>query len=216
MTGRQDKYQRGALRRAGLIDRTAAGDFFADELHWYAIDVLRQKEYLAGHLFQRRGCMTFIPTDMGFRKKNRYTKGKMEVARPALPGTIFVGFPGAPNWYEVMSMNLVNGVLSLDDAPRRIDTGSREWTLYRSRQLDGALTIERHKVALKVDGVEVEIERSVALIRVQGRDVIRTHANLKAKAAHNRPVVITAAGQRARTLGGILQNASPQLLRAAA
>lgn len=208
-------YERGSLRKDGLIDRTR--DFTSDELHWYAIDVIRQKEYLAGYQFQRRGCMTFIPTDMGFRKKNRYTKGKMEVARPALPGTIFVGFPQSPNWYDVMSMNLVNGVLSLDDRPRRIDTASREWTKYRAHQLDGAMTIERHKVMVMVDREEVEIERSVALIRVQGRDVIRTHSNLKAKASHNRPVVITAAGERARILGGILaQNASPQIVRQAA
>lgn len=204
----------GKGRDDGRIDRK---HFEGDELHWYAIDVVRQKEYLAGYQFQRRGCMTFIPTEMGFRKKNRYTKGKMEVARPGMPGTIFVGFPAAPNWYDVMNMNLVNGVLSLDDKPRRIDTASREWTKYRAHQLDGAMVIERHKVKVKVDREEVEIERSVALIRVQGRDVIRTHANLKAAASHNRPVVITAAGERARILGGILaQNASPQIVRAAA
>lgn len=194
----------GKGRDDGRIDRVRASDYIADELHWYALDVVRQKEFLAGYQFQRRGCMTFIPTEMGFRKKNRYTKGKLEVARPGIPGTIFVGFPGAPNWYSVMNMNLVNGVLSLDDRPRRIDTASREWMAYRGRQLDGVLTIERHKVKVKVDGVEVEIERSVALIKVQGRDVIRTHANLKAKASSHRPVVIRAAGERARVLGDIL------------
>lgn len=203
----------GQLRDAGNIDRKV---FDADELHWYALDVMRQKEYLAGYQFQRRGCMTFIPTEMGFRKKNRYTKGKMEVARPGLPGTIFVGFPTAPNWFEVMRMNLVNGVLSLDDRPRRIDTASRAWVEYRAHQLDGAMTLERHKVKVKVGGEEVEIERSVALIRVQGRDVIRTHANLKAKAAQDRPVVIRAAGERARAIGAMLQNMTPQPLRAAA
>lgn len=188
-------------RETGHVDRKR---FESDELHWYAIDVVRQKEYLVGYQFQRRGCMTFIPTEMGYRKKNRYTKGKMEVARPGLPGTIFVGFDGPPNWYDIMSMHLVNGVLSLDDKPRRIDTASREWINYRAHQLDGSLTLERHKVKMKVDGEEVEIERSVSLIRVQGRDVIRTHANLKAKANSHRPVVIRAAGERARVLGEIL------------
>lgn len=192
----------GKGRDTGRIDRK---HFEGDELHWYAIDVVRQKEYLAGYQFQRRGCMTFIPTEMGFRKKNRYTKGKLEVARPGMPGTIFVGFPAAPNWYEVMNMNLVNGVLSLDDRPRRIDTASREWVNYRAHQLDGSLSIERHKVKVKVDGEEAEVERSVALIRVQGRDVIRTHGNLKAKAGSHRPVVIRAAGERARVLGAILE-----------
>ena len=210
------EYNPGDLRKKGLLDRKT---FTGDELHWYAIDVVRQKEYLAGYQFQRRGCMTFIPTEMGFRKKNRYTKNKMEVARPGLPGTIFVGFPTDPNWYEVMNMNLVNGVLSLDDKPRRIDTASQEWVKYRAHQLDGSLAIERHKVKLRVDREEVEIEKSVALIRVQGRDVIRTHANLKAKANSHRPVVIRAAGERAKALGELLsagKNASPQPVLAAA
>lgn len=202
-----------AGRKTGHIDRSV---FDADELHWYAIDVVRQKEYLAGYQFQRRGCMTFIPTEMGFRKKNRYTKGKVEVARPGIPGTIFVGFPTAPDWYRVMSMHLVNGVLSTDDRPRRIDTASREWLEYRSRQLDGTLTLERHMVKVRVDGEEVEVERSVALIRVQGRDVIRTHANLKAKANAQRPVVIRAAGERARLLGAILSASRPETIPQAA
>jgi hypothetical protein len=174
--------------------------FDDDELHWYGLDVVRQKEYLAGRIFQRRGCATFIPTELGFRKKNRYAKGKLEVARPGLPGTIFVGFPEAPKWYEVMSMHLVNGVLSLDDQPHRIDTACKEWLDYRSRQLDGAMTLERQLVLHR----GVEIEKTVALINVQGRGVIRTHSNLKAKASSNRPVVIRAAGERARILGAIL------------
>ena len=205
-------YNSGDLRKDRRIDRRAARDFAADELHWYAIDVVRQKEYLAGYQFQRRGCVTFIPTEMSHRRKNRYGKAKLEVARPGIPGTIFVGFDGPPNWYEVMNMNLVNGVLSLDNRPRRIDTTSREWINYRGHQLDGALTIERHKMTVRVGRDDVEVERSVALIRVQGRDVIRTHANVKAKAGSHRPVVIRAAGERARVLGAILaaQSAVPQ------
>lgn len=204
----------GKGREDGFIDRLRSDAFTDDELHWYAIDVARQKEYLAGHMFQRRGCMTFIPTEMRFRKKNRYTKGKLEVAHAAIPGTIFVGFTASPDWYNVMGMNLVNGVLSLDGRPRRIDTASRGWITYRAHQLDGALTIERHKVKVRVGKDEVvEIERSAALIRVQGRDVIRTQSNLKAKANSHRPVVIRAAGERARILGEILsaqQTETPQ------
>lgn len=184
-------------------------EFDGDELHWYALDVMRQKEYVAGHIFQRRGCMTFIPTEMRFRKKNRYTKGKLEVASAGIPGTIFVGFPSSPNWFEVMSMHLVNGVLSLDNRPHRIDTASPEWIQYRAKQLDGCMTIERQMIRYRGQ----EIEGSATLISVQGRGVIRTHANMRVKAATNRPVVIRAAGERARILGAILggkQIAIPQ------
>lgn len=176
----------------------------ADEYHWYALDVLRQKEYVAGHILNRMGCVTFIPTDTRFRKKTRYSKGKLEVAHAALPGTIFVGFPTAPNWFRVMSLHVVNGVLSVDSKPRRIDTASKEWVRYRAYQTDGQMTVERHKVIVRVDGEEVEVERSVPFISVQGRGVIRSSMALKTKAASDRPVVIKVAGERARKLQGIL------------
>lgn len=185
--------------------RSERKKFNDDELHWYALDVVRQKEYVAGHIFSKRGWMTFIPTSTKFRKKNRYTKGKLEVAHPEIPGVVFVGFPTAPDWFSVMRLHLVNGVLSVDDHPRRIDTASKEWLQYRGYRTDGRLTIERHKVTVKVDGQEVEVERSVPLISVQGRGVLRTTMALKAKASSDRPVVIKAAGERALILGALLR-----------
>ncbi|HEV7345485.1 MAG TPA: transcription termination/antitermination NusG family protein [Devosia sp.] len=182
-----------------------------DELHWYALDVVRQKEYVAGYLLNKMGAMTFIPTSTRFRKKNRYSKGKMEVAHATISGTIFVGFPTAPVWYRVMSMHLVNGVLSVDGRPRRIDTASRGWLEYRGRQLDGQLTLERHLVLHKGQ----EVERSAALISVQGRGVLRTHTNLKLKAAKDRPLVIRAAGERARILGTMLEDGKADIADAA-
>ena len=183
--------------------------FQDDELHWYALDAVRQKEYLAGYIFNKHGWMTFIPTETSFRKKNRYTKGKIEVVRPALPGMVFVGFPSAPDWLDVMSMNLVNGVLSIPDAfgrvyPRRIDTASVQWVKYRGSQLDGQMTLERQIIIYKGQ----EVEKTVQLVHVQGRGVVRSSMSLKAKAAKDRPVVITAAGERAKMLGGMLTGAT--------
>lgn len=185
--------------------------FDDDELHWYAIDVVRQKEYVAGYIFRRRGCVTFIPTETRFRKRNRYAKGgKLEVAYAAIPGTIFVGFDGPPNWFEVMGMHLVNGVLSMDNQPHRIDTSGEEWLDYRGGQLDGSLVIEKQRVMFK----GAEVDKSVALIEMQGRGVLRSPLSIRAKASGNRPLVITAAGERARKLGGILSH--PQQMRVAA
>ena len=187
--------------------------FDDDELHWYALDVVRQKEFVAGYLLQKRGHVTFIPTETRYRKRNRYAKGgKLEVAYAGLPGTIFVGFDGPPKWFDVMSIHLVNGVLSMDDQPRRIDTSSKEWLKYRGSQLDGSLVLEKQMVTFR----GAEVERSVALIHLQGRGVLRSPISIKAKAASNRPMVITAAGERARTLGALLQNRNPQPLRQAA
>jgi hypothetical protein len=176
-----------------------------DEYHWYALDVVRQKEYVAGYLLNKMGCVTFIPTETKYRKKSRYTKGKLEVAYAAFPGVVFAGFPTYPNWLRVRSLGLVNGVLSLPDSegrvyPRRIDTASREWMMYRGMQTDGQLTIERHLVRFRGQ----EVERSVPLIHVQGKGVIRSPAMLKNKASSNRPLVVKATGERARKLQGLL------------
>lgn len=191
--------------------------FEDDELYWYALDVVRQKEFLAGYLFNKQGWMTFIPTQTGFRKKNRYTKGTVEVVRPALPGMVFVGFPVLPPWLQVMSMNLVNGVLSVPDSqgrvyPRRIDTASRQWIDYRGSQLDGQMTLERQIVLHRGR----EIEKVVPLISVQGRGVVRSGMSLKAKAAGDRPVVIRAAGERAMMIGSMLAGDTDKTCQAVA
>lgn len=183
-----------------------------DEFHWYALDVMRQKEYAAGHLLNKMGCMTFIPTETRFRKKNRYAKAKMEVAYASFSGVVFCGFPEAPRWFEVMSISLINGVLSIPDSegrvyPRRIDTAGKEWINYRYRQMDGQLVIERHRMPVRIKGEMVEVERSVPLISVQGKGVIRSPAMLKTKASGDRPLVITAAGERAKILGAMLEGA---------
>lgn len=180
--------------------------FDDDELHWYALDVVRQKEYVAGYLLNKTlGAMTFIPTETRFRKKTRHTKGKIEVAYSAFPGVVFAGFPSEPNWLRVRATNLVNGVLSIPNAdgilrPRRIDTASKEWLLYRGSQTDGQLTLERHRVLYKGQ----EVERTMPFVHVQGRGVIRSPAKLKVRAAANRPLVVRAAGERARLLGSML------------
>ena len=185
--------------------------FDDDELHWYALDVVRQKEYVAGYILGRMGAMTFIPTETRFRKQNRYRKSKVEVGYAAIPGTIFAGFQGAPNWFRVMNLHLVNGVLSLDDKPRRIDTACRDWINYRSRQLDGSLVIEKQRVMIR----GVVVDKSATLIQIQGRGVLRSPLSIKAKAASNRPVVVRAAGERARALGSILGGYSEPLLQVA-
>lgn len=186
--------------------------FDDDELHWYALDVVRQKEFVAGLIFNKRGWVTFIPTETRFRKKNRYTKSKgLEVAHPEIPGTVFVGFPTAPNWFEVMKIHLVNGVCSPDRRIRRIDTCSRDWLRYRARRLDGQLVLERHKVEVRVEGEICEVERTVPMVRVQGRAAVRAPWHLKSKAGADRPLVITMAGTRAEKLKGMFASAEENM-----
>lgn len=149
--------------------------FTSDEPHWYALDVVRQKEYVAGHIFNRLGWETFIPTTTRYRKRNRYARAKVELAYAALPGLVFVGFPSPPDWYRVMRMHLVNGVLSTDGRPRRIDTHDPQWLAWRAGQSDGRLIVEtvRQYRYVKELGRRSDIEVSAPSIHVEGRGLLR-------------------------------------------
>jgi transcription antitermination factor NusG len=149
--------------------------FERDERHWYALDVVRQKEYVAGHIFTRLGCETFIPTTTRYRKRGRYARAKVEVAYAALPGVVFVGFPAAPDWYRVLGMHLVNGVLSIDSRPRRIDIHDKEWIDYRAGQNNGHLVIEkvRQNRYVKALHARADVDVSTSSIHVEGRGILR-------------------------------------------
>jgi transcription antitermination factor NusG len=135
---------------------------------WYALDVVRQKEYLAGYILNRMGYPTFIPTETRWRKKNRYAKSKSEIAFAAVPGTIFVQLPLMPPWPRILDLSPVAGVLSIGDVPVPLDT--KELWKYRATQLDGRLVVERAKVRGK--GGET-LEVSQRSIFVQGRGILR-------------------------------------------
>lgn len=168
-----------------LWGQPVATNYEPDELRWYALDVMRQREYVAGLMLSRRGCVTYIPTETHTRRRSRYARNKIEVAQPIIPGVVFCGFPGQPEWFHIMRIHLVNGVLSLDGQPRRFDTAGKDWLDFRAHNLDGFMRIERHEVETPIG----KVQRSVPVIEVQGKGVIRTHASVKTEAGRNRPVV---------------------------
>lgn len=88
---------------------------------WYALSVVPQKEYLVGHLLERQGLATFIPTEIRTHKRSSYSKGKAEFAVPVIPGVVFVGFPVAPAWYNVLRIDLIRGAIGMDGRPWRLD-----------------------------------------------------------------------------------------------
>lgn len=135
---------------------------------WYALDVVRQKEYVAGYILNRMGYATFIPTETRWRRRNRYARAKVEVAFAAIPGVIFVCLPAEPNWPRLLGLSVITGVLSIADVPRPLDAG--ELWRYRAGQLDGHLVVERVKV---VGRGGVGVWRSRRSISVQGRGVLR-------------------------------------------
>lgn len=142
-----------------------------DEGCWYALDVVRQKEYLAGYFLLKMGYETFIPTETRWRKKHPYARRKVEVAFAAVPGCIFVELPPSPPWLTILELPAVAGVLSIGDVPVPVD--SKQLGEYRAGQLDGRLVIERVKKPFRVDGVTVQVDRSERSIFVQGRGILR-------------------------------------------
>ncbi len=140
----------------------------AEELNWYALEVIRQKEYVAGFLLKRGfACETFIPTTTRWRRRSRYARAKTELAYAAIPGVIFAGFAGPPAWYHLMRLQHITGVLSIGERPATIN--AKELSAFRATQLDGHLVIERVRVRYRGG----EVERSRRSIFVEGRGILR-------------------------------------------
>lgn len=92
------------------------------EPSWYVLRVLPQKEYWAAEMLREKGCATYIPTEVRTHKRSSYSKGVAEFAVPILSGLIFVGFPAAPVWWDVLRNPLISGVISLtsDGEPTQV------------------------------------------------------------------------------------------------
>ncbi len=140
----------------------------SEELQWYALEVMRQKEYVAGFLLKRgSACEIFIPTETRWRRRSRYARAKTEFAYAAIPGVIFAGFAGPPAWYHLMRLPHITGVLSIGERPATIN--AKELAAYRATQLDGHLVIERVRVRYRGG----DVERSRRSIFVEGRGILR-------------------------------------------
>jgi transcription antitermination factor NusG len=167
-----------------------------NDVSWYALEVVRQKEYVAGFILKRRFAVeTFIPTVTRWRYRHRYARVKSELAFAALPGVIFCGFADTPPWYDVMRAPLVIGVLSSGNGPARVD--ARELDAYRATQLDGHLVLE--PPARAAGGAT---GRGGRAIRVRGRGIL--HAPDEQR--HMRSRREFAAGEDVRVAEGPLRD----------
>lgn len=95
-----------------------------DDPQWYVVRVLLQREYVVAEMLRKQGFATFVPTEVRGLKRSSYSKGQAEFAVPILPGLVFVGFPSAPAWYDVLEHNhLIVAPFSLGSAgmPTRLD-----------------------------------------------------------------------------------------------
>jgi hypothetical protein len=172
-----------------------------DDMQWYALRVVPQKEYTVAWMLERRDVWAYVPTGTTFRRRTRFSKAGAEYACPERPGMIFARFPSAPAWYNVLKNHLILGPIGRDGHP---------WQ-FRPREL--------YKYFAHVPNGTLVFHEGEALVSVNGRKLRAptTHTRIISKRRPKAETVIEPTAQEAELLTGLMaQNASPQLLRAAA
>lgn len=90
----------------------------ADELAWYALRVLPQREELVRKTLIYRGYQAFTKLEKCF---GRWTGGKrIEKEYVAAPGYVFLGTSRNP-WHEVHTCHLIRSVVSMNGTPALLD-----------------------------------------------------------------------------------------------
>lgn len=141
------------------------------DAQWYALSVVVQKEYTAAHLLERNeGVWAFVPTDSAFRRRTRYSKGRVEYAKPEMPGCIVVRFDSEPIWYNVLDNNLVYGPLGNDGEIREL----HDMVSFLARVSPGHLVLRNGTQLVSVNGREMRAPTShkrVITKRAKGEDI---------------------------------------------
>jgi transcription antitermination factor NusG len=130
-----------------------------DDPQWYAVRVVVQREYVVAEMLRRQGLSTFIPTEVRAHKRSSYSKGQADFAVPILPGMVFVGFPSAPAWYDVLERN------QLIVAPFSLGTEGTPTRLRMDRLLEFFSGVS--------DGCMVRDKEGLRLIHMPGRSPVR-------------------------------------------
>jgi hypothetical protein len=121
-----------------------------DDMQWYALRVVPQKEYTVAYLLEKRGVWAYVPTGMIWRKRTWHAKAKAEYACPERPGMIFARFPSTPAWYNVLKNHLILGPIGRDGAPWRFDPA--QLYNYFARVPNGTLVFKDGEQLVHVNG----------------------------------------------------------------
>lgn len=111
---RHDQLTRKGEAKAGLTDPRLA------RLQWFILRTAPREEMRATLLLERKGHAVLNPRECVFRRKNRYYKPKVHVLRPLANGYLFGGFMVQPNWFDVLAIASLIGVVGLDGRPRQV------------------------------------------------------------------------------------------------
>ena len=117
------KYARQAFQaRARLINRSARSRLTSSDLRWYCLVVAPQHDMAAQRILRDKGFHSFVPLDYRYRKVSKFSKKKMRVVTPAMPGYMFIGMErGREDWPTVMDINVVAGVIGVRGCPVSVD-----------------------------------------------------------------------------------------------
>ncbi|MFY0619311.1 transcription termination/antitermination protein NusG [Shimia sp.] len=153
-----------------------------------------QKRFVHEVILRRNGFEVFLPVKLDWRQKHRCTKEKHLMAFPLLADWLFVGWPaGTPRWEDLMSLDVVCGVLGTGGRPIRVSEtrmarlmaqwgGGRAAPEHRRYQRTHAEYDVGDRVRVAVGSLEgqevsvVSLEGSGARVALQlfGRDVQMT------------------------------------------
>lgn len=93
----------------------------AEDLRWYALLIVPQKEAVAQEMLARKGIMTYCPMGFKWRKANKFAIDQDLFSHPLMPGWVFAGMPHeCPPWHEVVSLALVRAVVGHNGCPIEI------------------------------------------------------------------------------------------------
>lgn len=88
-----------------------------ENLDWYAVTTAPQKEHVAAYFLRQYGLRTYVPTETRWRRHNRHSRQKSEIAFPVTPRYVFVGVAGEPAWWEIMQVPHVTAVVGIEGKP---------------------------------------------------------------------------------------------------
>lgn len=98
----------------------------AGRLHWYALAVTPQSEFVAQKALRRYGLRTFVPFRTTYRHKSRQARmtrqPRQRVLQPVARSYVFAGFePGQALWFNLFrDVPNVRGAVHTQGAPLRI------------------------------------------------------------------------------------------------
>lgn len=100
-----------------------------ENIRWYVLRTAAQKELAAETQVKRLGFTTRVPIEHKWRRKSSHSRLKVERPYPLFARYLFVGFNGAPRWFDLSSADLLQGALGYGGRPQALKPIEVEYML---------------------------------------------------------------------------------------